>query len=164
MLFRRFILTLGLFTVSALTGLSAGELKLSSHISNHMVLQHGKASTIRGVAAAGAEVKAVFSPAKGSGQAEQTKTAKASDTGSWELQLDPLKASAKGATLTITSGKDKISLTDILVGDVFVIARQTSIDISLGRDSAGKKTAASHKANPLFRALVIHTRHATESL
>jgi hypothetical protein len=38
---------------------------------------------------------------------------------------------------------------------VILHARQTNIDISLGRDEAGSKAASAHKQNPLLRAIAI---------
>ena len=50
------------------------------------------------------------------------------------------------------------------MGDVILHARQTSIDISLGRDDAGKKMASSHKTDPMLRAISIKAIQAAKPL
>jgi sialate O-acetylesterase len=112
----------------------AADLSFSRHTSDNMVLQREKPVLIRGFADRGAEITVCF--------AGQTKKTKADDKGEWTVTLDVLKANAKGAELTAKSNGQTVKLTDVLIGDVFLFARQTTIDISLGRDEAGQKAAA----------------------
>ena len=143
-----------LLLIAALAG-NTFALELNRNFTDNMVLQRDKPLVIRGTADKGADVTVAFAPSTGSGQAGQTKTGKADDAGVWSVTLDPLAASAKGAKLT-ASGKGKTAeIKDVVVGDVFLHARQTSIDISLGRDETGKKVAAANKPNPMFRAISI---------
>ncbi|MDP7010404.1 MAG: sialate O-acetylesterase, partial [Verrucomicrobiota bacterium] len=104
-------------------------LRLPNIFGDKMVLQQGKPVNIWGWAKAGAEVKAQFSG--------QNKSAKADDKGKWTLQLDKLSTSFKGRELVITSGTEKITLTDILVGEVWVCGGQSNMEWSLraSRDS-----------------------------
>jgi sialate O-acetylesterase len=131
--------------------LHAAELRLSRHLTGNMVLQQGKPIRICGVADQGAEVTVAF--------AGQQKKVMAGTNGEWLVILDPMPADAKPRELTASSsrGGKPLSVANILVGDVFLFARQTSIDISLGRDKDGKAVAASHKANPLLRSISIKT-------
>ena len=94
-----------------------------------MVLQQGKPVHIWGWAKAGTEVKAQF--------AGQSKSAKADGEGQWLLLLDKLETSFKGRELVVTSGTEKITLTDILVGEVWVCGGQSNMEWSLrsSRDS-----------------------------
>lgn len=69
--------------------------------------------------------------------------------------MDGIPADKTPQDLLVSSGSESITLSNVLVGDVFLHARQSSIDISLGRDEAGRKLAASHRANPLLRAMTI---------
>ncbi|MDT8390739.1 MAG: DUF6288 domain-containing protein [Lentisphaeria bacterium] len=143
------------------------ELGFGRYYSDNMVLQRDKATVVRGFAPAGAEVTVTFgpstgstsSPQAGSGQAVQKKTGKADEAGQWAVTLDPLPANTKGQKLTVTSSRvtGNVSLDDVLVGDVILFARQTSIDIALGRDDEGRKAAKALKQNPNFRAISIRT-------
>jgi len=110
--------------------LSAAEtLRLPNIFGPKMVLQQGKPVHIWGWAKAGAEVKAQF--------AGQSKSAKADGEGQWLLLLDKLEMSFKGRELVVTSGTEKITLTDILVGEVWVCGGQSNMEWSLrsSRDS-----------------------------
>lgn len=134
---------------------SAADLRLGHYYSDGMVLQRDKPNTIRGSAAAGAEMNVTFAPSAGSGQAAQEKVAKADDSGTWAVTLDPLVASGKGGSLIVKSGGKKVVLKDVLVGDVIMFGRQTSVDISLGRDEEGIKAASRDRKDPGFRAIAI---------
>ena len=58
----------------------------------------------------------------------------------------------------------KSEISNILVGDVILHARQTSIDISLGRNEDGQQAAAAMKPNPMFRAISIKAFPSAEPL
>ncbi|HBU60021.1 MAG TPA: 9-O-acetylesterase, partial [Verrucomicrobiales bacterium] len=104
-------------------------LRLPSIFGDKMVLQQGKPINIWGWAKAGAEVEAQF--------AGQRKSVKANGKGKWMLQLDKLLTSFKGRELVVTSGTEKITLTDILVGELWVCGGQSNMEWSLraSRDS-----------------------------
>jgi sialate O-acetylesterase len=125
----------------------AAELSLNRYFSSNMVLQRDKPLSIKGTAENGADVTVSF--------AGQTKSAKADASGNWVVTLDPVSASAKGAELKALSKGKTVSISNVVVGDVILHARQTNIDISLGRDEEGKKVASLFKANPMFRAICI---------
>jgi sialate O-acetylesterase len=73
----------------------------------------------------------------------------------WSVALTGVPANKAPQDLLVSSGSETITLRNVLVGDVFLHARQSSIDISLGRDEAGRKLAESHRTNPLLRAMTI---------
>jgi len=141
----------------ALAG-SASGLELNRVFSDNMVLQRDKPLVIRGTAVKGADVTVEF--------AGQKKSAKADGNGAWSVTLDPVAASAKPAKLTAISsiGNQKSEIGNILVGDVFLHARQTNIDISLGRDEEGRKAAAAIKPNPMFRVISLKMIPSVEPL
>lgn len=134
----------------------AAESRLARFFTDDMVLQREKPAVIRGFADAGAAVTVAFA-----GQSKQTR---ADARGAWAVTLDPMPASAEGRALTVASsnGDRRISLGRVLVGDVFLVALQTSADISLGATPDGRAAAAAHPATPLLRALSIRTRPAAE--
>jgi sialate O-acetylesterase len=135
----------------ALWSLSAGaaELRFSRSFGDHMVLQRDKPVLIRGFANPATEVTVTF--------AGQTKKVAADAKGEWAVTLDALPASSEGRRLTATSSGATTELKDVVVGDVILFARQTSIDISLGLDEAGRQAATALGGNPLLRAIVIKT-------
>jgi len=129
---------------------AAAELGLSRYFSDGMVLQRDKPVKISGFADDGTEVVVSF--------AGQKKTSTADKDGNWAVTLDPMTANSHGQQLTASSsiGNLKSEINHVLVGDVFLFARQTSIDVSLGRDEAGK-AAATKVADAGFRVIRIKT-------
>ena len=110
--------------------LSAAEtLRLPNIFGDKMVLQRDKPVRIWGWAKAGTEVTVQF--------AGKSKSAKAHGEGKWTLQLEKLSTSFKGRELVVSSGAEKISLTDVLVGEVWVCGGQSNMEWSLraSRDS-----------------------------
>jgi len=109
----------------------AEDLAFSRHYSDNMVLQREKPVLIRGFATKGADVTVTF--------AGQTKKETADANGEWSITLEPMKASAKGQVLECRGAgvEGKVTLDNVVVGDVFLFARQTSIDVGLGRFVVG---------------------------
>lgn len=121
---------------------------LSSIISNGMVLQRGVPAPVWGWADAGEEVTVEFGG--------QVKKAMPGPDGKWMVELDPLEASATPRSMTI-SGKNKILLENILVGEVWIAAGQSNMDWTFHQiDPAEREFAESQKENPLIRAFHVH--------
>lgn len=128
----------------------AADLKLNRNFTNDMVVQRDLPAVIKGTADKGVEVTVSF--------AGQTQTAKADEAGNWQAVLKAMKANAAPQTLTVsTKGCEPIELSNIVIGDVFLVARQTSIDIALGSTTGGKDAAARHRPNSNLRAISINT-------
>jgi sialate O-acetylesterase len=89
---------------------------------DHAVLQAGKPLPVWGKADAGEKVKVSF--------AGQTVSTKAGVDGAWKVILRPLKISGEPGVLRIT-GKNKIVLQDILVGEVWLCSGQSNMDFRL---------------------------------
>ena len=122
------------------------ELRLPRILGDHMVLQRGKPARIWGWAEKGERVTVEF--------AGQTKTVAAGDDGAWVATLDPLEASAKGRTLTVRGAKSRVTLRDVVVGEVWVFARQSTIDVSLAKTEGGAKAAAEAR-QPAIRTFAL---------
>ena len=121
---------------------------LSSIISNGMVLQRGVPAPVWGWAGAGEEVTVEFGG--------QVKKAMPGPDRKWMVDLDPLEASATPRSMTI-SGKNKILLENILVGEVWIAAGQSNMDWTFHQiDPAEREFAESQKENPLIRAFHVH--------
>ena len=110
-----------LLLVLGASSLLKADVKPSSMFGDGMVLQREMAVPVWGTAAPGEKVTVQF--------AGQSKSAPADGNGKWMVKLDPLKASDKGAVLTI-AGKNKVTFTDILVGEVWVCSGQSNMQMA----------------------------------
>ncbi len=101
---------------------AAGDLAVSAYWQDHMVLQRGKKITVWGKDAAGRVVTVSF--------AGQTANASTGADGFWETTFSqPFALSATPQTLTIAdSANESITLSDVLVGDVFLAGGQSNMD------------------------------------
>ena len=113
------------------------ELSLPHFFSDHMVLQREKPVAIWGKAAPETEVKLTF---KG-----KSVSSKADEQGAWRAQIDTGVADTKGATLSIQSGTDTVTIQDVLVGEVWLASGQSNMYFTMNRVPAYETLMA--KAN-----------------
>jgi len=118
-----------------------GKVTLPDVISSSMVLQSKQHVPIWGKADRGESVTVTF--------ARQSKTAVADKDGRWVVRLNPLRANATPSTL-IVQGKNKIELTDILVGEVWLVAGQSNMQRLLSETANGEAAIAASNY-PLIR-------------
>lgn len=121
-----FFLTLNVFA----------DVKLPDVLGDSMVLQQKQKVPIWGIADAGETVVVTFQ--------KQKLTAVADFNGKWRVDLKPLKASFTAETLTI-QGKNKVSLKDILIGEVWLLSGQSNMQWTLFQSINGETEVA--KAN-----------------
>jgi sialate O-acetylesterase len=134
--------TLPLFLLVTAVSSSAlhAELKLPAIIGNHMVLQQKQANPIWGWDNPGTKVNVSFGG--------QTKSAEAGKDGKWSVKLDPLEASDKPATLSISTPSQSVTLQDVLVGEVWMCSGQSNMGFTLQSDWNGDlESIASKYAN-----------------
>ena len=112
---KKFIL---LATLSALTNVLSAQIKLPHIFGDNMVLQREKPIAVWGWAKAKEKVTIKFH--------DQTKTTVADKTGKWSVKLDAEKAGGPYA-LTV-SGKNSVTLTNILVGEVWICSGQSNME------------------------------------
>ena len=108
---------------------------LASPFTDHAVLQRGQPIPVWGTADAGEKVTVTFDG--------QTKTVTAGDDKKWLIKLDTHTA---GGPYDLTvAGTNTITLTDILVGEVWVCSGQSNMEwtLSKARD-ADKEIAAAN--------------------
>ncbi|MGA1617427.1 MAG: sialate O-acetylesterase, partial [Pirellulales bacterium] len=106
---------------------SAAEVRFAGIFTDHAVLQRDRPVPIWGWADPAAEVTVSFA-----GQ-EQAATADAS--GRWQVQLEPLAASAEPRRLSVSSAGATVSLDDLLVGDVWLACGQSNMGFSIPKST-----------------------------
>ncbi len=121
------------------------ELKLPAIISDHMVLQQKQSNPIWGWDAPGTKVTVTF--------AGQTKSGEAGKDGKWTVKLDPVPASDKPQTITV-SGSEKKEIQDVLVGEVWMCSGQSNMGFTLAGDWNGDIEAAASK-HPNLRLIKV---------
>jgi sialate O-acetylesterase len=99
-------------------GHALANVSVSNAFSNHMVLQRGMAAPIWGKADAGEQVAVTF---RG-----QSKTAATGSDGKWTVAIDPLAAG--GPFDLVIKGKNTVTVTDVMVGEVWQCAGQSNMD------------------------------------
>ena len=103
---------------SAMTG-NYGGLKLPAIYSSNMVIQRDKPFVLRGTANAGRKITATL------GKEKQRTTTE--PDGSWEITFKARKATSEPLTLTVNDKETEITLTDILVGEVWLCSGQSNM-------------------------------------
>ena len=117
------------------------DVKLPALFADHMMLQRDMAAPVWGQADAG---EAVTVSIEG-----QNKTATADAAGKWRVKLDPLHV---GAPLTMTvKGKNTLTVSDILVGEVWLASGQSNMDYALGWDAQINADALANANDPQLR-------------
>lgn len=120
------IVLLGLW-VFATTGVRAAGLQLDPCFGDNMVLQRDIPARVSGTADAGATVMVEF--------AGQKKTVQAATNGEWRVTLDPMPAFTEPGKMTISStlNPEPLTLSNILVGDVWVCSGQSNMRMTVMR-------------------------------
>ncbi len=106
-----------------LTVAAPADVKLPAVFSDHMVLQRDMAAPVWGTAAPDEEVTVSI--------AGQTVTAKAGADGKWSVKLAKLSA-AGPHTLTV-KGKNTLTISDVLVGEVWLGSGQSNMAMTVNR-------------------------------
>lgn len=92
---------------------------------DNMVLQRGKPVPVAGMAAANQAITVAFNT--------QSKTTTSDAQGRWRVMLDPMAAKAAGGNLTATgAGANTVTLSNVVVGDVWLCSGQSNMDMVLG--------------------------------
>ncbi len=117
-------------------------LELAWSFTDHMVLQQEMEVPVWGTADPDESVTITF--------AEQKTSTKSGPDGKWLAKLAPLAASTTPHTLTVRGDSSEISITDVLVGEVWIASGQTNMVLSLANS---KGTAEEKAPDPLIRLL-----------
>ena len=125
--------------VLLMAGACTADVELAWVFGDHMVLQRDKPVPVWGWAEPGEKVTVRF--------AGQTKTAAAGKDGKWSVTLAPLKLSAKPQAVSV-SGKNTLTVTDVLVGDVWLCSGQSNMGRAVNRSAIPKGMSWEH---PMIR-------------
>ncbi len=101
-----------------------GRVKVIALFGNHMVLQRNAADPVWGTAAPGEVVRVSIA-------GEHVRTV-ADAKGKWMVKLAPMKATARPLTLRIKGAGHTITITDVLVGEVWLSSGQSNMSYPLG--------------------------------
>jgi arylsulfatase A-like enzyme len=114
------------------------DLQLPQVFGNHMVLQAQASLPIWGSARPASEVTIQLG-------AETLKTT-ASSSGHWKVLFAPRAATSTPTSLLIQSGKERVTLSDILIGEVWVCAGQSNMEwpLSQSANGAAELSTANH--------------------
>ncbi len=132
--------------LTLVTTLQAQDLKLASLFSNHMVLQREQPVSVWGWAKPGEKITVEF--------AGQKTSAKADADGRWLIKLNPMPAALEGRELVVQSGSgsEKLSITDVAVGDVWLCSGQSNMHFAMNgvQNASSEIAAANHPAVRFF--------------
>ncbi len=129
------ILLLSPFCVSA-------QLQLAKIFTDNMVLQRDKPIRVWGKASPGKTVSISLGKEK--------RSAKAKTDSSWNLSLPSLHADSIPQAMTVTCGGERISLKNILIGDLWVCIGQSNMEWPMIREMHFKDEFG-HSDQPLIR-------------
>ncbi|HVT92071.1 MAG TPA: sialate O-acetylesterase [Bryobacteraceae bacterium] len=137
----------------AAASILAAEVALPSVFSDHMVIQRGLPVHVWGRAAAGEAVLVEFHG--------NTGAAKADDLGFWSVYLPPETA---GGPFDLTvKAANRITLRDVLIGDVWVASGQSNMEFALaGANNAKAEIAAATDSR--IRAFRVHNTVASHPM
>ncbi len=128
--------------VGTLCGLRA-EVQLPATLADNMLLQREKPIPIYGRAAAGEKVVVEFA-----GQRQETT---ADEAGAWCVELEPLRAAATPAEMTI-SGRNTIVIRNVVVGDLWLASGQSNMQVTVpeANNAAAEIQAANYAGIRFF--------------
>lgn len=132
------------FALLAVT-VARAEVVLAPLFTDHAVLQRDKPVPVWGRADAGEKITVTF--------AGQTHATTAAADGRWIVFLDALPANAAGNDLVVT-GKNTLTLTDLLVGEVWLCSGQSNMEWSVKQAANAEAEIAAAKF-PLIRHIKI---------
>jgi sialate O-acetylesterase len=114
----------GLITLLFAVNVALADVKLASPFTDHMVLQYNMAVPVWGTASPGEKVTVKFG--------KQVKTTTAGTAGKWMVKLNKLKPG--GPFILSITGNNKILLTDVYAGDVWLCSGQSNMDMTVARE------------------------------
>ena len=142
------------FAAAAAVPALFADVKPAKIFNSNMVLQREAEVPVWGWADPGEPVEVTF--------AGQTRSTTADAKGEWEVRFSPFALNKTGETMTI-KGKNTVELKNILVGDVWLCAGQSNMEMNFGWGIMdGDKFMAESKNYPQIRRIKV-TRKSSDS-
>lgn len=146
------VVVASLFFLTSVASQVGADVKLPNVISSNMVLQRDRPLPIWGWADPQEEVTVRLD--------DKTASAKADAQGCWKVVFPAVKADGKAHRMTF-SGKNKLELDNILIGDVWVGSGQSNMEFSLAGSIGGKEAIAAADC-PQIRLLHVEKTQTPE--
>lgn len=129
--------TLTTLLTATLASTSYADVSLTNVFSDHMVLQRDQANKVWGKASPGEKVTVKI--------AGQSHSITADDSGAWHVMLQPLEAGGPHE-LVASSDKNAVSISDVLVGEVWICSGQSNMQWSVNNSTNAdlERLAADH--------------------
>ncbi|MBO7272127.1 MAG: sialate O-acetylesterase [Bacteroidaceae bacterium] len=118
-----------------------GGLSLPAIYSDNMVIQRDKPFVVKGTANAGDEVIVKLGKKKVKAQTN--------DWGEWQVAFAPMKADGKSYTMTVECGKEKITYSNIVVGEVWLCSGQSNMAFMVKESSHIEQSLANVKGKDI---------------
>jgi sialate O-acetylesterase len=115
-----------LILLAAFASPAAADVSLNNMFGDHMVLQQGIKNKVWGKADPGEQVAVTLGG--------QTHSTAAAADGTWHVFLDPVKEYGGPHTLTV-KGKNTVTFSDVLIGEVWVCAGQSNMQWSVNQSN-----------------------------
>lgn len=119
-----------IFILQLLSATVHAQLTISPLFGDHMVLQRDKVFRVTGTAAPGKTVRVDFSGISRLAVADQHAV--------WKVIFPAMKPSWTPATMTVTSGAERIGLQDILIGDRWLCMGQSNMEWPMQKEMHAK--------------------------
>jgi sialate O-acetylesterase len=131
-----------------------GKLRLHAIFDSDMVLQRGKPIVIWGWAKPGENVSVQLGK-------DQAEAKAAAEKGRWEVTFPAREASAEPQTMIVTADSEKVAMTNIVVGDVWVMYGQSNMAYPL-KQVLNRDTESAQANLPNLRLFSISTNEQAD--
>ena len=134
----------------------SAQLRVAGIFGNNAVIQQNIAVPVWGKAAPGAAVVVEF--------AGQRNTAIANESGEWMLRLQPMKADGKSYSLSVISGSEKISFTNLKIGEVWLASGQSNMQWKISNGVLNQEQEVQNADFPDIRFNIIEPTTSAQPL
>lgn len=123
-------------------------LSVRNYYGSNMVLQRNKPHVIKGYSETGTSVTVTMTNTVTN--TTQTKTAAPDSDGDWTVSLDAMEAGMKPYTITVSDDSEAadVTLSNVLVGDVFLASGQSNMAYDAPKSATQNTTAQSNTGGP----------------
>jgi sialate O-acetylesterase len=131
--------------------MAKAEIKLPAIISDHMVIQQKARVHIWGTASPHEKITVAI--------LKQSVSTQTGENGKWSIWLKPMKAGV--STEMIITGKNTITIKDVLIGEVWIGSGQSNMEWSV-KQSNNAEAEIANSANPMIRLFLVKHKIADQ--